>query len=48
MTLVCETDITEAQMAYGTKVVVVEPGGVEAIPKGERHGSARQLLWTWA
>jgi len=41
-------DITQAQLAYGTKVVAVEPGGVEAIPEGERHGRPLQLLWTWA
>jgi NCS1 family nucleobase:cation symporter-1 len=32
---------------YGDKVIAVEPGGVEFIPLDERHGSARQLLWTW-
>ncbi|WP_375425744.1 purine-cytosine permease family protein [uncultured Friedmanniella sp.] len=42
------TDITEAQLAYGTKVVAVEPGGVEVIPPQERHGRPVQLLWTWA
>jgi NCS1 nucleoside transporter family len=42
-----ELDITEAQLAYGTKVVAVEPGGVEAIPLEERHGAPIQLLWTW-
>jgi NCS1 family nucleobase:cation symporter-1 len=41
-------DITQAQLAYGTKVVAVEPGGVEAIAEGERHGRPLQLLWTWA
>jgi hypothetical protein len=40
-------DITEAQLAYGAKVMGVEPGGVEAIPLAERHGSPLQLLWTW-
>jgi NCS1 nucleoside transporter family len=48
MTTVSGPDITEAQLAYGSKVVAVEPGGVEAIPLGERHGRPRQLLWTWA
>jgi NCS1 nucleoside transporter family len=42
------TDITAAQLAYGTKVVAVEPGGVEVIPLEERHGRPVQLLWTWA
>jgi len=45
---VTDPDITQAQLAYGTKVVAVEPGGVEAIPEGERHGRPIQLLWTWA
>ena len=45
---VTDPDITQAQLAYGTKVVAVEPGGVEAIPDGERHGRPIQLLWTWA
>jgi len=40
-------DVTEAQIAYGTKVSGVEPGGVEVIPLAERHGKALQLLWTW-
>jgi NCS1 family nucleobase:cation symporter-1 len=41
-------DITEAQLAYGTRVIGVEPGGVEVIPLEERHGQPLQLLWTWA
>lgn len=45
---VTDPDITQAQLAYGTKVVAVEPGGVEPIPDGERHGRPVQLLWTWA
>jgi len=32
---------------YGARTVAVEPGGVEVIPLSERHGSPRQLLWTW-
>jgi nucleobase:cation symporter-1, NCS1 family len=32
---------------YGDRVVAVEPGGVEYIPAGERHGRPLQLLWTW-
>jgi NCS1 nucleoside transporter family len=32
---------------YGSRVAAVEPGGVEFIPLSERHGSPRQLLWTW-
>ena len=45
---VTDPDITQAQLAYGTKVVAVEPGGVEPITEGERHGGPLQLLWTWA
>ncbi|HEY1966364.1 MAG TPA: cytosine permease [Pseudonocardia sp.] len=32
---------------YGDRIVAVEPGGVEYIPAGERHGRPLQLLWTW-
>jgi len=32
---------------YGSKVVAVEPGGVEAIPLDERHGRPIGLFWTW-
>jgi NCS1 family nucleobase:cation symporter-1 len=47
MTTASQDDITEAQLAYGARVVGVEPGGVEFIPLQERHGSPLQLLWTW-
>jgi NCS1 nucleoside transporter family len=33
---------------YGDRVTAVEPGGIERIPDEERHGSATQLVWTWA
>ncbi|MFF4657366.1 purine-cytosine permease family protein [Streptomyces sp. NPDC001381] len=33
---------------YGDKVIAVETAGSEPIPDAERHGSPRQLLWTWA
>ena len=33
---------------YGSKVATIEPGGAEFIPLRDRHGSPRQLLWTWA
>jgi NCS1 nucleoside transporter family len=46
MATVTEEPIREGD--YGTKVVAVEPGGVEKIPLSERHGSPLQLLWTWA
>jgi NCS1 nucleoside transporter family len=32
---------------YGAKTVAVEPGGVDRIPRSERHGTPLQLLWTW-
>jgi purine-cytosine permease-like protein len=32
---------------YGAAVAAVEPGGVEYIPPGERHGRPSQLFWTW-
>jgi NCS1 family nucleobase:cation symporter-1 len=32
---------------YGDKVVKVEPGGIEPVADADRHGSARQLFWTW-
>jgi NCS1 nucleoside transporter family len=32
---------------YGDRIGAVEPGGVEFIPAGDRHGSPLQLLWTW-
>jgi NCS1 nucleoside transporter family len=32
---------------YGARIAAVEPGGVEFIPTGDRHGRPLQLLWTW-
>ena len=32
---------------YGDRVTAVEPGGIEFIPAGDRHGRPLQLLWTW-
>ena len=32
---------------YGDRIAAVEPGGVEFIPLGDRHGRPLQLLWTW-
>lgn len=32
---------------YGTRVVAVEPGGIERIPIAERHGRPLDLFWTW-
>ena len=41
------TAIDDPFREYGEKIVAVEPGGVEFIPVADRHGTARQLLWTW-
>jgi nucleobase:cation symporter-1, NCS1 family len=32
---------------YGDRVATVEPGGIEYIPSGERHGRPVQMFWTW-
>ncbi len=32
---------------YGARIGAVEPGGVEFIPLGDRHGRPLDLLWTW-
>jgi NCS1 nucleoside transporter family len=32
---------------YGDRIAAVEPGGVEFIPLGDRHGRPLNLLWTW-
>ena len=32
---------------YGDRVATVEPGGVELIPAGDRHGRPLDLFWTW-
>ncbi|HYS37630.1 MAG TPA: cytosine permease [Pseudonocardiaceae bacterium] len=32
---------------YGDRIAAVEPGGVEFIPVGDRHGTPLQLMWTW-
>lgn len=32
---------------YGERVAAIEPGGVEYIPLGERHGKPLDLFWTW-
>ncbi|GAA3384221.1 purine-cytosine permease family protein [Cryptosporangium minutisporangium] len=34
--------------SYGTKLVAVEPGGIEKIPLADRHGRPLNLFWTWA
>lgn len=39
--------VPEREGEYGTRVVAVEPGGVEHIPLSERHGSPYQQFLTW-
>lgn len=34
--------------SYRDKIAAVEPGGNEYIAEADRHGTPRQLLWTWA
>ncbi|MGH7722202.1 MAG: purine-cytosine permease family protein [Candidatus Dormibacteria bacterium] len=41
------TGIPVREGEYGESVIAVEPGGVEYIPDGERHGRPIQLFWTW-
>ena len=48
MPVTLDPEIVEAQIAYGTHLAAVEPGGVEVIPLEERHGNALQLFWTWS
>lgn len=38
---------TPAGPAYKDRVIAVEPGGNEYIPPEARHGTPRQLFWTW-
>ena len=33
--------------SYGERIVAVEPGGNERVADADRHGSPRQLFWTW-
>ncbi|WP_328608244.1 cytosine permease [Amycolatopsis sp. NBC_00345] len=41
-------ETVDARGGYRDKVVAVEPGGVEPVAGADRHGSPRQLAWTWA
>lgn len=45
---IAEGDVPIREGRYGEAVAAIEPGGVELIPDGERHGSPGQLFWTWA
>jgi nucleobase:cation symporter-1, NCS1 family len=40
-------DIPVREGEYGDEVFAVEPGGIEMIPEGERHGRPLDLFWTW-
>lgn len=40
-------DVPVREGVYGERVAAVEPGGIEYIAPSERHGSPRQLFWTW-
>jgi purine-cytosine permease-like protein len=42
-----QTGEAQREGNYGTRTLVVEPGGAEFIPLSERHGTPIQLLWTW-
>ncbi len=42
-----EIAVPEREGEYGTRVVAVEPGGIEHIPLAERHGSPYQQFLTW-
>jgi NCS1 nucleoside transporter family len=39
---------SEPAVEYGEKVVAVEPGGIEPVAVADKHGTPRQLFWTWA
>ena len=41
------SDLEFREGEYGEKVLAVEPGGIEAIPDGDRHGKARDLFAVW-
>ncbi|MFC9438532.1 purine-cytosine permease family protein [Nocardia sp. NPDC057030] len=41
------TDDTPLASEYADRVIAVEPGGNEHIPDDARHGTPRQLFWTW-
>ena len=41
------TGVDALHHEYGSKATAVEPGGVEPIPAGDRHGRPSQMFWTW-
>src|SRR4051794_14222144 len=42
-----DTDVPVREGVYGDRVIAVEPGGIEMIPDGDRHGRPLDLFWTW-
>src|SRR4051794_3139562 len=42
-----DTDVPVREGVYGDRVIAVEPGGIEMIPEGDRHGRPRDLFFTW-
>ena len=42
-----ETSVPVREGEYGSRVMAIEPGGIEYIPERERHGRALDLFWTW-
>jgi nucleobase:cation symporter-1, NCS1 family len=41
------SELQYREEAYGEEILAVEPGGVEAIADGSRHGKARNLFAVW-
>ena len=46
-TIEAEAQVPVREGVYGDRVAAVEPGGVEQIPEGDRHGRPLDLFWTW-
>jgi purine-cytosine permease-like protein len=46
-TIEAEAQVPVREGVYGDRVAAVEPGGVELIPQGDRHGRPLDLFWTW-
>jgi nucleobase:cation symporter-1, NCS1 family len=42
-----DPDVPVREGVYGDRVIAVEPGGIEMIPDGDRHGRPRDLFFTW-
>jgi NCS1 nucleoside transporter family len=41
------SELEYREEAYGEEILAVEPGGIEAIPDGDRHGKAWNLFAVW-